>query len=78
VTGGPYKKEKCPFSHYGYLIVDWYGESGIPVEYVYPLRSRLIAPHAVSGLGVKERHKEKKKKHPAKFLCKPEGEYIAV
>jgi hypothetical protein len=78
VTGGPYKKDKCPFPHYGYLVVDWYGQNGIPLEYVYRMRSRLIGPHAISGLVVKERRAEKMKKNPGKLLCKTEGEHIAV
>jgi hypothetical protein len=77
-TGGTSRKEKCPFPHYGWLVVDWYCQNGIPLESVYEMRSRLIGPHAVSGLVVKERREYKQKANPGKFLCLPVGDHIAV
>jgi hypothetical protein len=77
-TGGTLKKDRCPFSHYGFLIVDRYCQSGIPLDFVYRSRSRLRGPHAVSGLVVRERREHKQKKNPFTFICKPEGVHIAV
>jgi hypothetical protein len=77
-TGSSDRKDKCPFSHYGWLLVDWYCQNGIPLQGVFDLRSRLIGPHAVTGLVVKERRQKKMKENPAKFLCLPGGDHIAM
>jgi hypothetical protein len=77
-TGGTFKKERCIFSHHGFLIVNWYCQNGIPLKYVYDLRSRLVGPHAVSGMFVKERRQDKQKKNPGRFLCLPAGDNIAM
>jgi hypothetical protein len=60
-----------------WLLVDWYCQNGIPLQGVYELRSRLIGPHAVTGLLVKDRREKKKKENPEKFVCLP-GENISL
>jgi hypothetical protein len=77
-TGGVYKKEKCPFPHYGFLVVEWFGQNGIPVAFVYKLRDFLIGPDAISAPSVKQRRETKQAKNPKLFLCLPPGEHTAI
>jgi hypothetical protein len=77
-TGDVYKKERCPFQHYGFLFVEWFGQNGIPVDIVYTLRSFLIGPEAISAPTVRQRREAKQAKNPTLYLGLPLGEHIAV
>jgi hypothetical protein len=59
-------------------VIDWYCLNGIPLKGVFELRDRLIGPHAVTGLVVKDCREKKMKENPAKYFCLPEGEHIAM
>jgi hypothetical protein len=77
-AGDSDKKEKCPFSHYGFLLVEWFCQNGIPLKHVYECRDRLIGQDAVSTLFVQERREQKQLDNPELFQCLPTGEHVAV
>jgi hypothetical protein len=74
--GGCIKKEKCPLPHYGFLVVEWFCQNGIPMKFVCELRDRLIGPNA--ALMVQKRREKKQRDNLWLFLRKPVGERVAL
>ena len=58
--------ERAKFSHYGFLVIEWYCANGIPMPMIVQLKSRLIGPEAVSqprlASGAREEHRLQRKK----------------
>jgi hypothetical protein len=62
ITKGPgavTRTSRCPFPHYGYLLIEWYCQNGIPLQAVYSMRSHLIGPQAISAPMVCQRRDHK-------------------